>query len=184
MKIIKSLFLLLGFAVFIPITGCSQFAGVSKNCDELASKYLKIRFENAAANNEGPPTQIAVIESSQNVNVRTNGIAAYDYKGSLISLKVHTINQSGTISVFPEFTVLAKGSNSPSPTTPEVATSSQIVCRYTSIGGLRNYTYNSQTNTYIEPLYDHIKGEYVNNAGAIYGYNIQVSEDKDNLYWK
>lgn len=176
-KIQKSLFLLLGVAVFIPISGCSQFAGVSKNCDELAQKYLKTRFENAAANNEGPPTQIAVVESSKSVDVdRNTYIDGAEpeprfTKHDLINLKTYNINQSGKISVF-RFTVLDGNGY---PTAPEVASDNQIVCRYTFIGGQAKYGYNSENQTYSMRRADYEGG---------YGTNIKVSEDKDNLYWK
>ena len=180
MKIIKSLFLLLGFAVFIPITGCSQFAGVSKNCDELAQKYLKTRFENAAANNESPPSQIAVVEAVQTIEQTNSNFSpdssSYKYKSDIPSLKTYSINQSGEISVSPLFVIYVGNTGVIRPTTPEVVSSSQIVCRYDFIAGDPNFTQDSKSKQLDSKL---MPGEY-----TLYGNSVQVSQNKDGIYWK
>lgn len=180
MKRLNALSLLLGFAVFIPITGCSQFAGVSKNCDELAQKYLKTRFENAAANNESPPSQIAVVEAVQTIEQTNSNFSpddsSYKYKLDFPSLKTYSINQSGEISVSPLFVIYVGNTGVIRPTTPEVVSSSQIVCRYDFIKGDPNFTRDSkskQVNSKISP------GDY-----PVYGNFVQVSEDKDSIHWK
>ena len=205
-KRLNALSLLLGLAVAVPIFGCSQSdidkmtkakeprrscselqvvgciesdsaitprsqltSGVSKNCDELAQKYLETRFEKAAANNEGPPSQIAVVESSQSVEAQYED-DSQTFTGYLINLKTYNINQKGEISVFNGGVILRSAEK----TAPLVVSSNQIVCRYIGISGVAKYTYNSENKTYLIKSADYI------NVGTF----IQVSEDKDNLYWK
>ena len=171
-KRLNALSLLLGFAVFIPITGCSQFAGVSKNCDELAQKYLKTRFENAAANNEGLPSEIVVIERIKRVKV-------YIFDGPntvpdlLYFIKIYKINQSGAISVTPVPPVLGPLGR-PSSNGPAVVSSNQIVCQYPVINGPTEFGVDVKNQTYYRSMSPY----------ESFGTSIQVSEDKDSIHWK
>jgi hypothetical protein len=179
MKRLNALSLLLGFAVFIPISGCSQFAGVSKNCDELAQKYLKTRFENAAANNESPPSQIAVVKAVQTIEQINSNFSSdsssYKYKDDIPSLKTYSINQRGEVAVSPLFKIYVAGMDV-RPTTPEVVSSNQIVCRYEFIKGDPNFTQDSKSKQLNSTL---MPRDY-----PVYGNFVQVSEDKDSIYWK
>jgi len=58
-------------------------------------------------------------------------------------------------------------------TIPNVSTSNQISCNYPRYEG-RQYSYNHQRNEY----------KTTNLAFDVFGDNVNVSEDKDGIYWK
>lgn len=159
---LKKLLLALGFAAFIPITGCSQFNNVSKNCDELALKYLKTRFEQAAQNNGDYTKHLLVLNSENNELIN----------GSIVTVLYGTfygVNANGKIEHKSNFTI-NPGAFLPSKTTPNVATNSQIVCDYPAVYGTR-----------VEKL---ANGWYDNKVYVTFGTSVTVSEDNNNIYWK
>lgn len=163
---LKKVLVALGFAVFIPITGCSQFTGVSKNCDELAQKYLEISFSQAAENNGEYTKQLAIVKSIDLVDIDKDGS-----NHKVANLTAYFTNSNGTIEPSPNFFMkLPPYSADPELTKPSILTGNQIVCQYNIIAGNRlQYLPN---------------GNWIEGAYFPFGKYITVSEDNGNIYWK
>lgn len=138
---LKKVFVALGFAFFIPISGCSQLSGiglpsVSKNCDELAPKYLKAMFSKQQKNNKLSTKKIVVVKEVFRVN--SAGVempyAAGDHsdkEGYNYSYKfnAYEIDKTGSVQNYDNMSTLYS-----SPvvklTIPTIASSKQIICNY------------------------------------------------------
>ncbi len=169
MKKLKAVYLLLGVILFIPISGCSQVSdvlqssGVSKNCDELAKKFLPARFQKAAENNGVYTKEVVMIDTITNMQIN-------DLEKQL-KASVYSIHPDGMVYVRKGL-INVNRFTGPQPTIPDVNTSSQISCNYFGVYG-KTYSFNNNTNKYDDYADEGLSGE-----------NVIVSENKDGIYWK
>jgi len=164
---VKSLknFLLLSFTSLVPITGCSMFTNVSKNCDELAPKFLKTRFAQAAKNHGRYTKEVVVIQSERQIPIASNSSLLHHFNLYRISTRGE-VNKSSNSRLGWVLAPYGK-------TIPNVITKSQISCNYVLYEG-NEYAYSSHGNVY----------KTTNLNIDAFGANVDVSEDKDGIYWK
>jgi len=165
-EIAKKLFLLLSLAAFVPVIGCSLLPSVSKDCDELAPRFLKKRFEQAAKNHGRYTKEVVVMQSERQIPI------TYPNNDKLHTFNLYSISARGEVSKS-SISRLGWVLQAYGKTIPNVSTSNQISCNYPRYEG-REYAYNPQRNEY----------KTTNLAFDDFGANVNVSEDKDGIYWK
>lgn len=177
-KRLNALSLLLGLAVAVPIASCSQlsgigFASVSKDCDELAPKFLKAMFSQAAENNGEFAKQVAVVQSIQTFKGPPDSDGD-QFDRYIYHFNLYQIDASGSIRRFDDQTLLLYENYGLPMTTPSVATSNQIACTYLEIWGNR---YKTMPDGSFEQTPPGLGKES-------YGERIKVSENNEGTYWQ
>ena len=158
-------FLLLSFATLTLINGCAPFLNVSKDCDELAPKFLKTRFAQAAKNHGRYTKEVVVIQSEHQIPIASSDSLLHTFNLYRISTRGEVDKSS--------ISRLGWALEPYGKTIPNVNTSSQISCHYVLYEG-REYTYSPHGNIY----------KTTNLSIDAFGANVDASEDKDGIYWK
>jgi hypothetical protein len=157
--------LLLSFATLVLIIGCAPFPSISKDCDELAPKFLKMRFAQAAKNHGSYTKEVVVIQSERQIPIASNNSLLHTFNLYRISTGGE-VNKSSISRLGWVLEPYGK-------TIPNVNTSSQISCNYVLYEG-HEYIYTPHDNAY----------KITNLSIDAFGANVNASEDKDGIYWK
>ena len=142
---------------------------ISKNCDELAVKFLKASHSQASVNGGQFAKEVLT------VNNATTIITANGNKWKIGTIKRHTISPSGKVATFKkrEFFIAVNG-DSPEhlDTSPTVITGDQIACQYRKLWAF-------STKNDIPPSSFQIIA-YLTEAGE----ELTVTEDKNYIRWE